>query len=225
MSELILTIETSTECCSAAIFDGERILASRITENPRQHAAILVPFIDEVLREAGLQAKDLDAVAVSQGPGSYTGLRVGVSTAKGLCFGAKVPMIAVDTLEILAHQAEQACDNIVAMLDARRMEVYAATFDAQCRKMSPTEAVILDEDSYAGLLDKGTVLFIGTGAEKFSTVCTHPNARFRQCSPLATAMAIPALAKLRKKEFENVAYSEPFYLKEFVAGVSKKAVL
>ncbi|MCR5709314.1 MAG: tRNA (adenosine(37)-N6)-threonylcarbamoyltransferase complex dimerization subunit type 1 TsaB [Bacteroidales bacterium] len=225
MSQLILTIETSTECCSAALFDGERLLASRVTDTPRQHASILAPFIDEVLQEAGVKASALAAVAVSHGPGSYTGLRVGVSTAKGICFGGNVPLICIDTLEILAHQAQQACDSIVAMLDARRMEVYAATFDPQCRQTSPTEAVILDADSYRDLLEKGTVLFIGTGADKFSAVCTHPNARFQQCPPLATAMAVPALRKLQKKEFGNVAYSEPFYLKEFVAGVSKKSVL
>ena len=216
-------IETSTECCSAALCEGTRILSQRLTETPRQHASLLGPFTDEVLKEAGLKASQLDAVAVSKGPGSYTGLRVGVSMAKGLCFGGGgVPLIGVDTLEILARQAEGDYDFIVPMIDARRMEVYAAVFDGDCRKTTPTEAVILDGDSYADLLEKGKVLFIGDGAAKFSDVCHHPNASFKSCSPLATAMVIPALAALQKKEFEDTAYFEPFYLKDFVAKLPSR---
>ena len=162
---------------------------------------------------------------MSEGPGSYTGLRVGVSTAKGLCFGAGKPLIGIDTLKILALQAGEPCDRIVAMIDARRMEVYAATFDCRGNKLDETRPVILDESSYRQELDAGTVLFIGTGAEKFRPVCTHPNARFRTCFPLATAMAAPARAALKNKEFEDTAYFEPFYLKEFVAGISRKSVL
>ena len=218
-------IETSTDCCSAALSEGSRILSERISESARQHAASLAPFVAEVLQEAGLDARDLDAVAVSKGPGSYTGLRVGVSTAKGLCFGARKPLIGIDTLQILALQAQGRFDRIVAMIDARRMEVYAAVFDGASRKLSDTEAVILDENSYRQELESGTVLFIGTGAAKFQAVCQHPNAFFQPCSPLAPFMVRPALEALQKKEFEDTAYFEPFYLKEFVAGISKKAVL
>ncbi len=225
MREKILMIETSTECCSVALADGTQILASRVNETPRQHAAQLVPYIQEVLKESGVSADALDAVAVSEGPGSYTGLRVGVSTAKGICFGAGVPLIGIDTLEILARQAEGRHDRIIAMLDARRMEVYAAPFDGACHKLGDTRAVILDASSYREELDAGTVLFIGTGVEKFQSICQHPNARFQPCFPLATAMVQPALAALQKKEFKDVAYFEPFYLKEFVAGISRKSVL
>ena len=225
MREKLLMIETSTECCSVALADGTQILASRVNETPRQHAAQLVPYIQEVLKESGVSADALDAVAVSEGPGSYTGLRVGVSTAKGICFGAGVPLIGIDTLEILARQAEGRHDRIIAMLDARRMEVYAAPFDGTCHKLGDTRAVILDASSYREELDAGTVLFIGTGVEKFQSICQHPNARFQPCFPLATAMVQPALAALQKKEFKDVAYFEPFYLKEFVAGISRKSVL
>ena len=225
MSEKILMIETSTECCSVALADGTQILASRVNETPRQHAAQLVPYVQEVLNESGVPADRLDAVAVSEGPGSYTGLRVGVSTAKGICFGAGLPLIGIDTLEILARQAEGHPDRIIAMLDARRMEVYAAPFDRAGNKLGETQAVILDAASYQEALEAGTVLFIGTGAAKFQAVCQHPNARFQPCFPLAAAMVRPALAALQKKEFNDVAYFEPFYLKEFVAGTSRKSVL
>ena len=225
MSEKILMIETSTECCSVALADGGRILASKTDETPRVQSSMLVPYIEEVLQAAKLTAAGLDAVAVSAGPGSYTGLRVGVSTAKGLCFGSGKPLIGVDTLRILALQAKGRFRRIVPMIDARRMEVYAARFDGDGTRLDETQAVILDADSYRDDLEAGTVLFIGTGAEKFSRHCTHPNAAFQPCFPLAEAMLQPALEALQKKEFEDVAYFEPFYLKEFVAGISKKAVL
>ncbi len=225
MNERILMIETSTECCSVALSEGPRIVAQRIDETPRMQSSMLAPYIVEVLQEAGLTASDLDAVAVSEGPGSYTGLRVGVSTAKGICFGAGIPLIGVDTLQILACQAEMPTDRIIAFLDARRMEVYAATFDAEGRKLSDTAAVILDSESYHAELEAGRVLFIGTGVEKFQAVCQHHNAVFQPCFPLATAMLQPSLAALQKKEFKDVAYFEPFYLKDFVAGVSKHAIL
>lgn len=225
MRERILMIETSTECCSVALFEGRQLLSARINETPRQHASQLAPYVQEVLAESGLAATGLDAVAVSEGPGSYTGLRVGVSTAKGLCFGAGIPLIGIDTLQILALQGAQEADRIVAMLDARRMEVYAAPFDRTGHKAGETAAVILDGNSYRQELEEGTVLFIGTGVEKFKAVCQHPNARFQSCYPLATSMVQPALAALQKKEFKDVAYFEPFYLKEFVAGTSRKSVL
>ena len=229
MSEKILMIETSTECCSVALSDGAQIVASRVDMQPRQQSALLAPYIEAVLREAGMDAAALDAIAVSEGPGSYTGLRVGVSTAKGLCFGADKPLIGIDTLEILARQVQEvqgrSFSRIVAMIDARRMEVYAAPFDSTGRKCGETEARILDADSYQDELEAGPVLFIGTGIRKFQEIRPHPNAFFQPCFPLASAMLIPAREALKKKEFEDVAYFEPFYLKEFVAGVSKRAVL
>lgn len=225
MNEKILMIETSTECCSVALSEGAQIVAARVNETPRQHASQLAPYIQEVLQEGGMSAADLDAVAVSEGPGSYTGLRVGVSTAKGLCFGAGKPLLGIDTLRILAAQAEGDFDQVVAMIDARRMEVYAAPFDRFGNKLGETKAVILNADSFLQALETGTVLFLGTGVEKFQAICPHPNARFRTCFPLATAMLQPAREALKKKEFKDVAYFEPFYLKDFVAGISRKSVL
>lgn len=225
MNERILMIETSTECCSVALSEGAAIVARRVDETPRQQSSLLAPYVAEVLQEAGLTATQLDAVAVSEGPGSYTGLRVGVSTAKGICFGAGVPLIGVDTLQILACQAAGTFDRIVAMLDARRMEVYAAPFSPTGQKLAGTAAVILDENSYREELEAGTVLFIGTGIEKFQAICPHPHARFQPCFPLAEAMLQPARAAWQKKEFKDTAYFEPFYLKDFVAGVTKHTVL
>ena len=222
---VILMIETSTEWCSVAISAGERIIARRITETGRQHASLLAPFVQEALNDAGLKVSDCDAVAVSEGPGSYTGLRVGVSTAKGLCFGAGIPLLAVDTLRILAMQGAGKADFIVPMIDARRMEVYCAVFTGDGSRVSDTEAKILDETSFSDLLEGHRVLFIGDGAEKFSAACSHPNAIFEQCCPMADAMLIPAMEAYKKKEFKDVAYFEPFYLKEFVAGISKKSIL
>ncbi len=218
-------LETSTECCSAAIARGTEKIVEVKTETSKQHASQLAPFVQELLRKEGLKVSDCDAIAVSEGPGSYTGLRVGVSTAKGLCFGSGKPLISVGTLKILAMQGRGKADFIVPMVDARRMEVYSAVFDSQCNEIRATEATILDESSFADLLKEHTVLFIGDGAAKFSTVCKSPNATFEQCFPLASAMVEPAIEAYNKKEFKDVAYFEPFYLKEFVAGISRKSVL
>ncbi len=222
----ILMIETSTDNCSVALCQGTGILAERHTDAPKSQSSLLAPFVEEVLKEAGLKASECDAVAVSEGPGSYTGLRVGVSTAKGVCFGAGIPLLAVGTLRILAEMGRGKADFIVPMLDARRMEVYSAIFDGKTlEQQTETEAIILDANSYADLLSRGTVLFIGNGVEKFAPLVTSPNATFQSCCPEASAMVTPALAGWQKKEFKDVAYFEPFYLKEFVAGISKKAVL
>lgn len=222
----ILMIETSTDNCSVALCEGAALLAERHTDAPKSQSSLLAPFVEEVLKEAGMKASECDAVAVSEGPGSYTGLRVGVSTAKGVCFGAGIPLLAVGTLRILAEMGRGKADFIVPMLDARRMEVYSAVFDGKTlAQLTETEAIILDADSYADLLARGTVLFIGNGVEKFAPLVASPNATFQPCCPEATAMAAPALEAWQKKEFKDVAYFEPFYLKEFVAGISKKAVL
>ena len=222
----ILMIETSTDNCSVALFEGTALRAERHTDAPKSQSSLLAPFVEEVLKEAGLEASDCDAVAVSEGPGSYTGLRVGVSTAKGVCFGAGIPLLAVGTLRILAEMGRGKADFIVPMLDARRMEVYSAVFDGKTlEQQTETEAIILDAESYADLLARGTVLFIGNGVEKFAPLVNSPNAAFQPCAPEATAMAAPALEAWQKKEFKDVAYFEPFYLKDFVAGISRKSVL
>jgi len=221
-------IETSTECCSVALCDGNNIISQRKGDEPKIHASMTAPYVKEVLDEASLTMSDIDAVAVSEGPGSYTGLRVGVSTAKGLCFGAAKPLISVDTLEILADAGvNHPCRprHIVPFIDARRMEVYTAVFDAEGNKTTETEALVLDENSFSDLLVDGPVLFIGTGTDKFKAVCKSGNAYFVECPPLAGNMAKAAMRALKQKEFKDVAYFEPFYLKEFTPGISKKSIL
>lgn len=218
-------IETSTGWCSVALLRGGVIAANRVGKMPKQHASITAPFVKEVLEEAEIAASDCDAVAVSEGPGSYTGLRVGVSTAKGICFGSGKPLLAVCTLDILAQQGLGKADFIVSMVDARRMEVYCAVYDGDGVRQSEIEAKVLDETSFDDLLAKGKVLFIGDGVEKFSKVCHHPNALFEQTCPLAQFMAAPSLDAFSKGQFQDVAYFEPFYLKEFLPGISTKSLL
>ena len=243
--ERIILIETSTALCSAALAENGSITSYRESSAPKAHASLTAVFIQELLEERGLNLSDCDAICVSMGPGSYTGLRVGVSTAKGLCFGAKKPLLAVGTLDTLVAQALEASVNgadgaitdqtgdlkhIIPMVDARRMEVYTAVFSrntdvaegAAFVQTTETAPAIIDENSFADLLEEGPCLFIGDGAGKCADVIKHPNARFQQCWPKASAMLQPALEAYKKERFEDVAYFEPFYLKEFVATVSKK---
>lgn len=231
--EIIILIETSASLCSVALSDGGKVIAYRESTEPRSHASLTAVFVDELLRENGLQPRDCAAVCVSEGPGSYTGLRVGVSTAKGLCFGSGLPLLAVGTPEILFRQALGSIPQkgspepdgwkyIVPLTDARRMEVYTATFSPDGKQLTETAPMIIDADSFAGLLEEGPVLFVGDAADKCRTVLTHPNAHFMQCSPEARAMAVPASIRYKEKRFEDVAYFEPFYLKEFTVTTEKK---
>lgn len=227
----IILIETSTSLCSTALVEDGRIVSERISGEPRAHASKTALFVSEMLSEKGLKVSDCDAVAVSKGPGSYTGLRVGVSTAKGLCFGAGIPMISVGTLDTLVWQAldgnmlPDGCRYIVPMIDARRMEVYTGIFTPDGKQVSPTEARIIDPDSFKDQLAEGPVLFIGDGAGKCQETLTSPEARFIQCCPQAASMARPATEALNAKRFEDVAYFEPFYLKEFMTTVSKRKII
>lgn len=239
--ERIILIETSTALCSVALAEDGAVTAYRESSEPKAHASLTAVFVQEVLAERGVTLADCDAVCVSMGPGSYTGLRVGVSTAKGLCFGSGKPLLAVGTLDTLVAQAEEIPDQagndgsspysfIIPMIDARRMEVYAAvwerTVSGECchgmKQITETTPVIVDENSFAEYLEQGPVLFIGDGAGKCADVIKHPNAHFCQCHPKASSMLSPALEALRAGNFKDVAYFEPFYLKEFVATVSKK---
>ena len=217
---VILCLETSTTNCSVAIaVDGEIIALQEDNNNKYSHAEKLHSFIDQVLAESGTLKSSLQAIAVSKGPGSYTGLRIGVSAAKGLCFAMDVPLIAIPTLEALAHQAviENGC--IISMLDARRLEVYAAVFSSDNNQIRETKAEVLDENSYDDYLKTNKVFFIGDGVQKFKALCKHKNAVFID-NKLPSAKQIGALAELKyhKNDFEDVAYFEPYYLKDFIAG-------
>lgn len=223
----IILIESSTSLCSVAVSENGRVIAYR-ENGDRKHAALTAPLIDEVLRECGLTAKECDAVAVSMGPGSYTGLRVGVSSAKGLCFGAGLPLVAVATTEVLLRMAversllPEGCRHIVPMIDARRMEVYSAVYDVSGEMKEKTSAVVVGPDSFSGILGEGPVLFIGDGAGKCEGTVTSENASFVQICPDAGGLAVPAYRAYEEKRFEDIAYFEPFYLKDFVATVSGK---
>ena len=231
--ENIILIETSTALCSVALTENGVVTAYRESSAPKAHASLTAVFVQEVLAERGMSLADCDGVCVSMGPGSYTGLRVGVSTTKGLCFGAGKPLLAVGTLDTLVAQAVNECiaadsgnprndvKYIIPMIDARRMEVYAAVWKDGVQ-ITETAPVIVDETSFAEYLADGPCLFIGDGAGKCADVLTHPNAHFCQCHPKASAMLSPALKAYRDGDFKDVAYFEPFYLKEFVATVSKK---
>ena len=228
MENIILLLETATESCSVALSSGDKIIAEKYINEPKSHASLLAKYIQDILEENNIAIQDCSAVAVSEGPGSYTGLRVGVSCAKGLCYGANKPLIGVGTLDTIAQCAidNGLTDNdtylIVPMIDARRMEVYTASFNSKGEAISKTEALILDENSFKEELERGKVLFTGNGSEKFKTLINHPNAIFAEQLPHASGMRIIASDCLNKKEFKDSAYFEPFYLKDFVAGKPKK---
>lgn len=225
----ILHIETSTKVCSVALSeDGQNVFENTDFEGP-SHAVSLGVFVDEALSFADSHALPVDAVAVSCGPGSYTGLRIGVSMAKGICYGRGLKLIGIPTLELLCvpvllyHDELPENALLVPMIDARRMEVYSAVYDRALRAVRPIGADIVDADTYLEYLDKGPVYFFGDGAAKCQDVIRHPNAFFLpDIQPLARNMAPLAEKAIAQEKFEDVAYFEPFYLKEFVASQPKK---
>ena len=224
----ILHIETSTDVCSVALSQDGVCLHEEIDTNGRRHAEILAPFVEEAVSFADSHAIPLDAVSVSAGPGSYTGLRIGVSTAKGLCYGRDLKLISIPTLKVLCTPIllyrEDIPDNalLCPMIDARRMEVYTAIYDRALHEVVPTDAVIVNENSFAEILDKQPVFFFGNGADKCRNTLKHPNAHFIEgIVPKASSMLPLAERALALNETEDVAYYEPFYLKQFVAGKSR----
>ena len=227
----ILHIETSTSACSVAVSeDGQNIFRKEDLKGP-SHAVSLGVFVDEALSFADSHALPLDAVAVSCGPGSYTGLRIGVSMAKGVCYGRNLKLIGIPTLKVLCvpvllYHDELPDDALLCpMIDARRMEVYAAVYDRALRPVRDIAADIVDEHSYADYLQEHPVYFFGNGAAKCKEKLTHPNAHFIDgIQPLASMMFPLAEKAIAEGRFEDVAYFEPFYLKEFVAGTPKKLI-
>ncbi|QIL42477.1 tRNA (adenosine(37)-N6)-threonylcarbamoyltransferase complex dimerization subunit type 1 TsaB [Pedobacter sp. HDW13] len=223
----ILQIETATAVCSVALSVNGKTVSVKEEIGQNLHASKLTLFIDEVLRTAGVNYSELDAIAVSKGPGSYTGLRIGVSTAKGLCYALDKPLIAIETLKMMAagFQSEnpEYKGLICSMIDARRMEVYTSVFDITLDVLLPTEAKIIDETSFSDLLSINKVTFLGDGAAKCAAVLTHENAYFDAANfNAATYMSALAETAFQQRNFEDVAYFEPFYLKDFVVTQSKK---
>lgn len=235
---LILHIETATDICSVAISEGDQHLAVVESGPERSHATLLNSFIRECLKKSQKELSHIDAVAVSKGPGSYTGLRIGVSTAKGIAYALEKPLLSSGTLENMAHGAGShpeirellsKYDNgllLCPMLDARRMEVYSAFFSTGLELIRQVTADIVDQDSFKDILGKHPVCFFGNGAEKCEQVLSHPNAHFVSgINPSASNMLKPVLKRFTEQIFENVAYFEPFYLKDFIATTPKKKVL
>jgi tRNA threonylcarbamoyladenosine biosynthesis protein TsaB len=218
----ILQIETATRNCSVALAkDGQTLLCKEIAESGFSHAEKLHVFMEAILKEAQLEFKDLSAIAVSQGPGSYTGLRIGVSAAKGLCYSLNIPLIAIDTLETLARKLTIEKGVIIPMIDARRMECYTAVFDTTHQKVKAIQSEIIDENSFGEIQE--TIHFVGDGATKCKTVLTdakfvfHDEIEF----PSANEMSAIAFDKYKKNDTVDVAYFEPFYLKDFMLPSAK----
>lgn len=224
---MILCLETATPTCSVAITDGVATLAHRECKGQNAHSERITIFIKEVMDEVGIDYSQLNAVAVSKGPGSYTGLRIGVSTAKGVCYAAGLPLMAVDTLHAMAYGIRQKLgdqvqpgDLFVPMIDARRMEVYCAVFDANLNRVKDTEAVVVDEHSFNALLDGHRLWLFGDGAPKLHQLF-QDNSQIQivdDFTPSAAFMAALSDDALKAADFVDVAYFEPFYLKDFVAG-------
>ena len=202
--------------------DGETIVLKEDYNNNYSHSEKLHIYIDDVLKEANVHLNKVDAIAISKGPGSYTGLRIGVSAAKGLCYALNKPLISVSTLEALSHQIKIEEGIIIPMLDARRMEVYSAIFNSQHCQVRETQAQILEEHSFKDYLEKGKAYFIGNGVNKTKELINNPNAVFVENKlPSANEMSLLAYYKYKKNDFENVAYFEPYYLKDFIGLKTK----
>jgi tRNA threonylcarbamoyladenosine biosynthesis protein TsaB len=233
---LLLNIETSTAVCSVALGKDGKLLALKENKEGMKHATHLTTFIDDILKENELKPSDLDGVAISMGPGSYTGLRIGVSTAKGLCFGSNIPLIAINTLQAMtkALQENKSMLNGVKnmedayfcpMIDARRMEVYTAFFNNKTELKREISADIIDENSFNEELSNREIVFFGDGSGKCKDVITSENGIFLDdVTPTAVGMIELAENKFKNEEFEDVAYFEPFYLKDFVATTPKKNI-
>jgi tRNA threonylcarbamoyladenosine biosynthesis protein TsaB len=219
----ILHIETSSKNCSVAISEGEEILClcEEVSDNYKQSES-LHSFVEWALEGAEISLKDLDAISLGKGPGSYTGLRIGAASAKGFCYGLKIPLIAINSLDSMVEEfLNQGFELIIPLIDARRMEVYTAIFDGISGEMiEETEAKILEENSFSELADK-KVLFIGDGAKKAQDILNLPNAEFKSdIFPSAKGLIKKSVEKFNQKDFEDTAYFEPFYLKDF-QGIKK----
>lgn len=224
----ILSLETSTTVCSVALHEDENLLSVAEVHQQYSHAAKLAVLIDEVMRLAAIELKDVNAIAVSSGPGSYTGLRIGTSTAKGLCYALAIPLIAIGTLELLTAQVSKVNVSrawLCPMIDARRMEVYCRISDANNNLVQSVEAKVIDEKSFEAHLKASPIIFFGNGAEKCKAVIKHNNAFFISgITPSAAHLGHMAMVKYQRNEFEDLVLFEPFYLKEFKVKKSRNLI-
>ena len=222
----ILHLETTTTNCSVCLAQRGKILAIKEHASAQySHAEELHPFIQDVLGEANIKIEELDAIAVSKGPGSYTGLRIGVSAAKGICFALDLPLISISTLKALSLQVSRKEGFIIPLLDARRMEVYSAVFDSKHRKVREIQAEVISKESFRSYLEEGPCVLIGPGALKCKEIIQHDHALFEtKALPSSREMVRLAWEKWQQQDFEDVAYFEPYYLKDFVTTVKKKSI-
>lgn len=231
---LILNIETSTDICSVCISDNDNILNYKEIKDEKSHASKLGLFIEELFKDLGIQAKKLDAVAVSRGPGSYTGLRIGVSTAKGIAYAIEKPLISIDSFKALSRKVikelEKQNENLsktlfCPMIDAKRMEVYTSLFDNNLENIEKISAKNIDTDSFQKYLETRKIYFFGNGAEKCKPILNSRNAFFiDNINPSSLNMVIDSYERYMTRKFEDIAYFEPYYLKDFVATISKKKI-
>ena len=225
---MILCIETATRVCSAALCREGKPPGVKESHEQKSHASSLTVFIQDILEENSLTTGDLDAVAVSKGPGSYTGLRIGVSVAKGIAYASGLPLVAIPTTLSMYYGGKRLgdYDYYCPMIDARRMEVYTAVYDREGNEIKEISAEIITEVSFSEILDRGSMLFFGDGAGKSSELIKHPSATFNDSFTISsTDMCLPAFEAYKNKRFEDVAYFEPFYLKDFIATIPRKNIL
>jgi tRNA threonylcarbamoyladenosine biosynthesis protein TsaB len=231
---MVICLETATSICSVALCDNTGVKYLRESTDLRSHASLLTVFIDEILKEAGMKPKDLDAVAVSRGPGSYTGLRIGVSVAKGIAYGASKPLIAVDTtlsmfrtvMESKELPASWKDALFCPMIDARRQEVYYSIYDSKGDIIKPVDAQVIDGETFSGFPESKAIILFGDGAAKCKPLIRRGNLFFPEDFRISAAgMHLPAMKALNDRKFEDVAYFEPFYLKDFIATKPGKNIL
>lgn len=230
MEDMILSIETATTVGSVALHQGAKLIGSYELNIDRSHASAITQLIEHLIQQASIQMTDLKAIAVSKGPGSYTGLRIGTSTAKGLCYGLEIPLIAINTLEAIAYSTAKFYSNtdtlLCPMIDARRMEVYTAYFSSDMQEIQATHAKIIDETSFEEELATKQLVLFGNGAAKCGTVLKHQNLQIIEgVVPQAKDIGALAYQQFQQEQFEDLAYFEPFYLKDFIAGKPKNKVL
>lgn len=228
---LILNLDTSTSICSVALSDQEKLLAYRENDEGKNHASLLTRFIDEVLKESGREPGEIDAVSVSKGPGSYTGLRIGVSTAKGMAYALSIPVIALPTLKIMAsgylseNNPVQENDLLCPMIDARRMEVFTTMFTREIKEFRNVQADIIDENSYQEIRKDHRLIIFGDGAKKCENVLSGKEVFIDDNYRISAKHMISlSISEFEAENFENVAYFEPFYLKDFIATTPKNKV-